>query len=123
VSAKDKPVSKATNKNFSDNYDRIFGRSAAEKPEVIAAQKDRNSLLRARVDAMPIGEDLRPKDSIKLGVSPSTEVINIDCTHPDPAMIEYTIRQLKNQSEGLRNILHHDKEHWEGFMAEDKEDE
>jgi hypothetical protein len=28
----------------------------------------------------PIGEDLRPKDPIKLGVSPSTEVINMDCT-------------------------------------------
>lgn len=80
-----------------DNYDRIFGISAAEKPEVIAAQKDRNSLLRARVDAMPIGEDLRPKDPIKLVVSPSTEAINIDCTQ--------------------------DKEHWEGFRVEDKEDE
>jgi hypothetical protein len=46
-----------------------------------------------------------------------------DCTHPDPAMIEYTIRQLKNQSEGLRNIVNHDKEHWEGFTATEKEDE
>jgi hypothetical protein len=71
----------------------------------------------------PIGEDLRPKDPIKLGVSPSTEVINMDCTHPDPVMVEYTIRQLKKQSEGLRNIVQHDKEHWEGFTAGDKEDD
>jgi hypothetical protein len=94
MSAQNRPVSKVSNKNFNDNFDRIFKKKEA-----------------------PL------KDRTKLGVSPSTEVINIDCTHPDPAMIEYTIRQLKNQSEGLRNILHHDKEHWEGFMVEEKEDE
>ena len=66
MSAQDRPTSKASNKKFEDNYDRIF-----KKKEF--------------------------KDRVKLGVSPSTEVINIDCTH--------------------------DKEHWEGFMAEDKEDE
>jgi hypothetical protein len=123
MSAKNRPVSKPMSQQFAENYDRIFGRSVVEKPELIAAQNKKNSLLRARVDAMPIGEDLRPKDPIKLGMSPSAEVINIDCTHPDPVMVEYTIRQLKNQSEGLRNILHHDKEQWEGFIAEDKEDE
>jgi hypothetical protein len=97
MSAKNRPVSKPMSQQFAENYDRIFGISAAEKLEVMAAQDKKTSLLRARVDAMPIGEDLRPKDPIKLGVSPSTEVINVICTQ--------------------------DKEYWEGFMAKDKEDE
>lgn len=50
MSAKDKPVSKPNNKAFNDNFDRIFVKKA------------------------PVGEDLRPKDRVKLGVSPSTEV-------------------------------------------------
>ena len=49
MSAKDKPISKPMNKQFADNYDRIFA-----KP--------------------PLGEDTRPKDWVKLGLSPSTIV-------------------------------------------------
>tara|TARA_R110000796_G_scaffold232841_1_gene351284 strand:- start:156 stop:362 length:207 start_codon:yes stop_codon:yes gene_type:complete len=68
MSAQNRPVSKVSNKNFSDNFDRIFKKKEA-----------------------PL------KDRTKLGVSPSTEVINVICTQ--------------------------DKEYWEGFMAKDKEDE
>jgi hypothetical protein len=68
MSAKDKPVSKPANKNFRNNFDGIFNKQEA-----------------------PF------KKPAELGVSPSTEVINIDCTH--------------------------DKEQWEGFTAKDKEDE
>ena len=68
MSAQNRPVSKVSNKNFSDNFDRIFKKKEA-----------------------PL------KDRTKLGVSPSAEVINMDCTH--------------------------DKEHWEGFTVKDKEDE
>jgi len=46
MSAKDKPVSKPMNKQFADNYDKIFGK------------KD-----------IPIGEDTRPKDRIKRALS------------------------------------------------------
>jgi len=46
MSAKDKPVSKPMSKQFEDNYDRIF-----RKKEV------------------PLGEDTRPKDRVKLGIS------------------------------------------------------
>ena len=76
MSAQNRPVSKVSNKNFSDNFDRIFGKTVAEKPEAIEAQDKKTSLLRAKVDAMPIGKDLRFKDSIKLGMSPSAEVID-----------------------------------------------
>ena len=51
MSAQDRPVSKQMNAKFSDNYDRIFGK------------KD-----------VPVGEDTRPKDRVKLGISPSTVV-------------------------------------------------
>jgi len=51
MSAKDKPVSMPMNKQFQDNYDRIF------------AKKD-----------VPIGEDTRPKDRTKQGISPSTVI-------------------------------------------------
>jgi len=51
MSAKDKPVSMPMNKQFQDNYDRIFGK------------KD-----------VPIGEDTRPKDRTKQGISPSTVI-------------------------------------------------
>ena len=51
MSAKDKPVSMPMNKQFQDNYDRIFGK------------KD-----------VPIGEDTRPKDRLKQGISPSTVI-------------------------------------------------
>jgi hypothetical protein len=54
MSAKDKPVSKPNNKAFEDNFDRFFG----EKP--------------------PVGEDLRPKDRVKLGISPSAEVMELE---------------------------------------------
>ena len=55
MSAKDKPISKPMNKQFADNYDRIFA-----KP--------------------PLGEDTRPKDRIKQGISFSTEIEEWDCT-------------------------------------------
>lgn len=58
MSAKDKPVSKVpTNNKFSDNFDRIFG-----KKEI------------------PIGEDLRPKDRIKRGLSSACVEEHWDCT-------------------------------------------
>ena len=57
MSAKHRPVSKAINKNFSDNFDRIFS-----KKEV------------------PIGEDTRPKDRIKRGLSSSCIEEDWDCT-------------------------------------------
>ena len=46
MSAKDKPVSKPMSKQFEDNYDRIF-----------------------RKEEVPLGEDTRPKDRVKLGIS------------------------------------------------------
>jgi len=55
MSAKDRPTSKPMNQQFEDNYDRIFGKKT------------------------PIGEDTRPKDRVKLGVSPSTDVEFVDC--------------------------------------------
>ena len=55
MSAKDKPISKPMNKQFSDNYDRIFA-----KP--------------------PLGEDTRPKDRIKRGLSSNCVEEDWDCT-------------------------------------------
>jgi len=46
MSAKDKPVSKPMNQQFEDNYDRIFGHKQ-----------------------VPLGEDTRPKDRVKQGIS------------------------------------------------------
>ena len=63
MSAKNKPVSKPMSKQlvrysyFEDNYDRIF-----RKPEI------------------PLGEDQRPKDRIKQGISSSTIIEDWDCT-------------------------------------------
>ena len=54
MSAKDKPISKPMNQQFADNYDRIFN--------------------------TPIGEDTRPKDRIKRGLSSSCVEENWDCT-------------------------------------------
>ena len=54
MSAKDKPISKPMNQQFADNYDRIF------KPA--------------------IGEDTRPKDRIKRGLSSVCVEENWDCT-------------------------------------------
>jgi len=51
MSAKNRPVSKPMNQQFQDNYDRIF------------AKKD-----------VPVGEDTRPKDRTKQGISPSTVI-------------------------------------------------
>ena len=56
MSAQNRPISKVSNKNFNDNFDRIFN-----KKEV------------------PIGEDTRPKDRTKLGISPTTTVEEWDC--------------------------------------------
>lgn len=55
MSAKDKPVSMPMNNQFNDNYDRIFG------------NKD-----------VPIGEDTRPKDRVKQGISPSCVIEDIN---------------------------------------------
>jgi hypothetical protein len=56
MSAKNRPVSKVSNKNFSDNFDRIFN-----KKEV------------------PIGEDTRPKDRVKRALSSTCIEENWDC--------------------------------------------
>jgi len=61
MTAQDMPVSKVpTNTKYVDNFDHIFG-----KKEV------------------PVGEDTRPKDRVKQGVSPSTEVEEWLCTKKD----------------------------------------
>ena len=46
MSAKNRPVSKPMSKNYSEGYDRIYGK------------KD-----------VPLGEDTRPKDRVKQGIS------------------------------------------------------
>jgi len=55
MSAKNRPVSKPMSQQFEDNYDRIF------------AKKD-----------VPIGEDTRPKDRVKQGISPSCVIEDIN---------------------------------------------
>ena len=55
MSAQARPTSKPMSQQFADNYDRIF-----------------------RKDDIPIGEDTRPKDRVKLGLSPSTIVEDIN---------------------------------------------
>lgn len=54
MSAKDRPVSKPMSQQFADNYEKIFGKK------------------------LPVGEDTRPKDRVKLGVSPSTDVTELE---------------------------------------------
>ena len=56
MSAQNRPVSKVSNKNFSDNFDRIFN-----KKEI------------------PIGEDARPKDRIKRGLGSACVEENWGC--------------------------------------------
>ena len=84
MSAKNRPVSKPMSKQFAENYDRIFGKAVAEKPEVIEAQDKKTSLLRGLVDNIanapkPIGEDLRPKDRVKRGLGSACVEENWDC--------------------------------------------
>jgi len=55
MSAQARPTSKPMSQQFADNYDKIF-----KKEEI------------------PIGEDTRPKDRVKLGLSPSTIVEEIN---------------------------------------------
>ena len=55
MSARDKPVSKKMNKQFEDNYDRIFGHKE-----------------------VPCGEDTRPKDRVKQGISSNCVIENIN---------------------------------------------
>ena len=88
MSAKDKPVSRPANEKFISNYDRIFGRTVAEKPELIAAQGKENRLIRGLVDnianaPVPIGEDTRPKDRVKRGLSSACVEENWVCTKSD----------------------------------------
>ena len=54
MSAQARPTSKPMSQQFADNYDRIFNKD------------------------IPIGEDTRPKDRVKLGLSPSTIVEDIN---------------------------------------------
>ena len=50
MTAQNRPVSKVSNKNFIDNFDRIFGGTVAEKADFdIAMQNKKNSLLRGFV--------------------------------------------------------------------------
>ena len=56
MSAQNRPVSKVSNKNFSDNFDRIFN-----KKEI------------------PIGEDIRPKDRVKRGLGSACVEETWDC--------------------------------------------
>ena len=55
MSAQARPTSKPMSKQFNDNYDRIF-----------------------KKDDIPLGEDTRPKDRVKLGLSPSTIVEEVN---------------------------------------------
>jgi len=55
MSAKNRPVSKPMSKQFEENYDRIF-----------------------RKEEVPLGESKKPKDWVKLGLSPSTIVEEIN---------------------------------------------
>ena len=55
MSAQARPTSKPMSQQFADNYDRIF-----------------------KKDDIPLGEDTRPKDRVKLGLSPSTVVEDIN---------------------------------------------
>tara|TARA_R110000822_G_scaffold225877_1_gene358557 strand:+ start:351 stop:590 length:240 start_codon:yes stop_codon:yes gene_type:complete len=71
MSAKDKPISKPMNKQFADNYDRIFGVSVIGKSEYF--------FLRQAMADMPIGEDVRPKDAIKRGLSSACVEEEWDC--------------------------------------------
>jgi hypothetical protein len=85
MSAKNRPVSKPMNQKFEDNYDRIFGKSVLQKTEVMAAQEEKNLLLRGLVDNIanapkPIGEDTRPKDRIKRGLGSACVEETWDCT-------------------------------------------
>ena len=52
ILAKDKPISRPMTQQFEENYDRIFGK-------------------------IPLGESKKPKDWVKLGLSPSTIVEEI----------------------------------------------
>lgn len=52
----DRLISKRNSDKFLDNFDRIFGKKEA-----------------------PLGESKKPKDRVKLGVSPSTKVEEWDC--------------------------------------------
>jgi len=53
--------SKVANTKFRDNFDRIFGAKTPIK-------------LDAWGDEVPLGEDTRPKDRVKQGLSPSTSI-------------------------------------------------
>jgi|TARA_R110002074_G_scaffold96464_3_gene209592 predicted methyltransferase MtxX (methanogen marker protein 4) len=46
---------KASNEAYAEGWDRLFG------------------------NPVPIGEDQRPKDRVKLGISPSTIIQDMDC--------------------------------------------
>lgn len=76
MSAKDKPISKPMNKQFADNYDRIFGVSVIGKPEYFFLRQ----AMADMADDMPIGEDVRPKDAIKRGLSSACVEEDWDCT-------------------------------------------
>tara|TARA_R110000803_G_scaffold188290_1_gene250699 strand:- start:235 stop:423 length:189 start_codon:yes stop_codon:yes gene_type:complete len=60
MSAQDRPVSKASNKKWDANFDNIFGNKE-----------------------VPIGEDTRPKDRVKRGLSSACVEQEWDCTKKD----------------------------------------
>jgi len=72
MSAKDKPISKPMNKQFEDNYDRIFS-------------------------STPIGEDARPKDRVKQGISPSTSIEDWPETAPKSKQDQRIILNINGQ--------------------------
>jgi len=72
MSAKDKPISKPMNKQFEDNYDRIFS-------------------------STPIGEDTRPKDRVKQGISPSTSIEDWPETAPKSKQDQRIILNINGQ--------------------------
>jgi len=55
MSAQKKPTSKPMSQQFADNYNRIF-----------------------KTKEVPIGEDTRPKDRIKQGISPHCVIVDIN---------------------------------------------
>ena len=76
MSAKDKPVSKASNDKFNQNFDRIFGK------------KD---------------DEIKFKDSTALGLSPSTSVEWWDCRKPE--LVEKIRNQSYARSSFNKKVL------------------
>jgi|TARA_B110000967_G_C18396719_1_gene322567 hypothetical protein len=52
-------------------------------------QDDGQTLKIVLKEKIPLGEDTRPKDRIKQGISPSTIIEEMDCTKEDDSDYEY----------------------------------